>query len=72
MNSAKLSFNQRSSHHSIVTKSPNHICDNSCIIVFALDATYDFGTGSLKTYKSLIVTAPAFSIAPVEYSGQKI
>jgi hypothetical protein len=40
--------------------------------VLARDAIYDLGTGSLNTYKSFMVTAPAFSIAPVEYSGQNI
>src|SRR5438093_1939136 len=44
-NDAKLSFSHRSSHHRMVTRSPNHICAISCRMVSArrsLDASVTF------------------------------
>ena len=40
MNSAKDSFSHRSSHHCMVTRSPNHMWDISCIRVLARPASW--------------------------------
>jgi hypothetical protein len=67
--SAKDSFSQRSSHQRIVTRSPNHMWASSCSTVSARRSTVASGTLDRKTYCSVIVTAPAFSIAPALNSG---
>ena len=66
---AKLSFNQRSSHHRSVTRSPNHMCAISCSTVSARRSLAASVTRERKMYRSLKVTQPAFSIAPEFDSG---
>ncbi len=70
--SANDSLSHRSSHHRMVTRSPNHMCANSCRIVRARRSTMVSVTLDRKTYCSTMVTQPAFSIAPMLYSGVKI
>ena len=68
---ANDSFSQRSSHQRIVTRSPNHMWDNSCSKVSSR-AWYVAGVARLRnTYSSRTVTQPTFSIAPPLYSGTK-
>src|SRR3954466_13543488 len=69
MNSANDSFSQRSFHHFIVTRSPNHMCASSCRIVTTRRSRVASVTFERKTYVSVKVTAPAFSMAPALYSG---
>ncbi len=69
--SANDSFSQRSFHHFIVTRSPNHMWASSWRIVttrrsFTASVTFD-----RNTYVSVKVTAPAFSMAPALNSGTK-
>ena len=68
---AKPSFSQMSSHHFIVTRSPNHWCAISCEMIDAtvLRVPSDARSGSAKRYSSRNVIAPAFSIAPAAKSG---
>src|SRR3954452_22807372 len=67
--SANDSFSQRSSHQVIVTRSPNHMCASSCSTVFARLSSSEWVVRLRKTYSSRRVTQPAFSIAPMLYSG---
>ena len=69
---AKLSFSQRSFHHFIVTRFPNHMCAISCRITSARRRRWFSVGGSRYTIDSLKVTAPTFSIAPWLNSGTKI
>src|SRR6188768_3960828 len=69
--SAKDSLSQRSFHHFIVTRSPNHMCASSCRIVTTRRSLMAAVTLERKTYASVNVTAPAFSIAPALNSGTK-
>src|SRR5690349_8998545 len=66
--SAKDSFSHRSFHHFMVTRLPNHMCASSCSSVRARRSTSASVTLALNTYISLMVTAPAFSMAPMLYS----
>lgn len=68
---ANDSFSQRSFHHSIVTRSPNHMWASSCRMVSARTSYAASVTLERKTYWSRMVTAPAFSIAPALNSGTK-
>ncbi len=69
MYSANDSFSQRSSHQRIVTRSPNHMWASSCRIVNARRSIVASAGFERHTYCSVIVTAPAFSIAPALNSG---
>src|SRR6187431_3786904 len=69
--SAKDTLSHRSFHQRIVTRLPNHMWASSCSTVRARRSTMDSVTLDRKTYISLIVTQPAFSIAPMLYSGVK-
>src|SRR4051794_39864611 len=71
MNVAKLSFSHRSSHHRIVTRSPNHMCAIPWRIVSARRSRSASVTLDRNTYASAIVTQPAFSMAPALNSGTK-
>ena len=66
---ANDSFSHRSFHHSMVTRSPNHMWASSCRIVSARISYAASVTLERKTYWSRMVTAPAFSIAPALNSG---
>ncbi len=68
---ANDSFSHRSFHHSMVTRSPNHMCASSWRIVSARPSYAASVTFERKTYWSRMVTAPAFSIAPALNSGTK-
>src|ERR671928_1856427 len=68
---ANDSFSHRSSHQRMVTRSPNHMCAISCRIVSARLSRADSVTRDRKTYASVKVTQPAFSIAPSLNSGTK-
>ena len=67
--SAKDSFSQRSFHHFMVTRSPNHMWASSCRIVTTRRSLIASVTFDRNTYDSVNVTAPAFSIAPALNSG---
>ena len=69
--SAKDSLSHRSFHQRIVTRLPNHMCASSCSTVRARRSTRASVTLERKTYISLMVTQPAFSIAPALNSGAK-
>src|SRR5919202_1600192 len=69
MYSANDSFSQRSFHHFIVTRSPNHMWASSWRIVTTRRSLTASETFERNTYDSTKVTAPAFSIAPALYSG---
>jgi len=66
MKVANASLSHRSSHHTMVTKLPNHWCIISCSRVFYIrsypDLTFTF---DCWIYASLKVTRPTFSIAPM-------
>ena len=68
---AKLSFSQRSSHHSIVTRSPNHMCAISWATTSATRCRVPADEFWLSTNSAVsrYVTAPQFSIAPAAKSG---
>lgn len=68
---ANDSFSQRSFHHSMVTRSPNHMWASSWRMVSARPSYAASVTLERKTYWSRMVTAPAFSIAPALNSGTK-
>lgn len=68
---ANDSLSQRSFHHSMVTRSPNHMWASSWRMVSARVSYAASVTFERKTYWSRIVTAPAFSIAPALNSGTK-
>ncbi len=71
MKSAKDSLSHRSSHHSMVTRSPNHMCAISCRMTFARRSYDACVTLPRKMNSSRKVTSPGFSIAPRLYSGTK-
>ncbi len=71
MYSAKDSFNHRSSHQRMLTRSPNHICAISCAITYARDSRWASVTADRKIISSRKVTQPGFSIAPALNSGTK-
>src|SRR5665811_1506947 len=71
MYSAKDSFSHRSSHHCMVTRSPNHMCAISCEMVLDRVSTSSWVVAPRKTYWSRNVTQPGFSIAPALNSGTK-
>src|SRR3954447_23084708 len=71
MYSANDSLSHRSSHHRMVTRSPNHMWASSCRIVTARRSMVASGTLDRNTYDSRNVTAPAFSMAPALNSGTK-
>src|ERR1700760_1979356 len=62
--SANDSFSHRSSHHFIVTRLPNHICAISCRITIARTSYMASVTFDRNMRDSVIVTQPAFSMAP--------
>ncbi len=68
---AKPSFSQMSSHHFIVTRSPNHWCASSCPITDAISLRVprEARVSSASRRVSRNVMAPEFSIAPAEKSG---
>ncbi len=67
--SANDSLSQRSFHHFMVTRSPNHMWASSCRIVTTRRSRTASVTRLRNTYVSVNVTAPAFSIAPALNSG---
>src|SRR6478735_6170425 len=69
--SANDSLSQRSFHHFIVTRSPNHMWASSWRMVTTRRSLTASVTLERKTYVSVNVTQPAFSIAPMLYSGTK-
>jgi hypothetical protein len=71
---ANDSLSHRSSHHSMVTRSPNHMCASSCAITSAtrLRSARLMVFGSTSSSVSRNVTAPAFSMAPNSKSGTAI
>ncbi len=71
MYSAKDSLSHRSSHHRIVTRSPNHMWAISWVIVLLRLRISWRVAAPRKTYWSRIVTQPGFSIAPALNSGTK-
>ena len=68
---AKLSLSHRSSHHCIVTRSPNHMCAISCDTTSATRCRVAAGlmAGSTSSAVSRYVMAPQFSMAPAAKSG---
>src|SRR3954464_14786609 len=68
---ANDSFSHRSSHHFIVTRSPNHMCAISCSTVLPRPSCADSVWRERKTMYSLKVTHPGFSMAPKLNSGTK-
>src|SRR5690606_9014599 len=69
--SANDSLSHRSFHQRIVTRSPNHMCASSWRIVTTRRSLTASVTLERNTYDSVKVTQPAFSIAPMLYSGTK-
>ena len=69
MYSAKDSLSQRSSHHSIVTRSPNHMCAISCEIALARSSRSSAVGGVVKSIWSRNRIAPGCSSAPQLSSG---
>lgn len=69
MKSANDSFSHRSSHHCMVTRSPNHMWAISCRMTLARLSYAACVTLPRKMYSSRNVTQPGFSIAPRLYSG---
>src|SRR5690554_1689655 len=67
--SANDSFSQRSFHHFMVTRSPNHMWASSWRIVTTRRSLTASVTFERKTYVSVNVIAPAFSMAPALNSG---
>src|ERR1700694_1451034 len=70
-NVANDSLSHRSSHHRIVTRSPNHMCASSWRMVSARRSYAASVTLERNTLSSLSVTHPAFSIAPALNSRAK-
>ena len=70
-NSANDSFSHRSSHHFMVTRSPNHMCAISCRMTMARTSYIMSVTLERNSNCSEIVTQPTFSIAPALNSGTK-
>src|SRR5215813_10678998 len=69
--SANDSFSHRSSHHRMVTRSPNHMWAISCAITMARVSRSASVTADRNTNSSRNVTSPAFSMAPALNSGTK-
>ena len=69
MYSANDSLSHRSSHHCIVTRSPNHMCAISWAMVLERARISSRAAAPRKTYTSRKVTQPGFSIAPALNSG---
>ena len=69
MYSAKDSLSHRSSHHRMVTRSPNHMCASSCSMVRARIRRASSVAVPRNSRSSRIVTQPGFSIAPALNSG---
>src|SRR5690606_10788124 len=69
--SANDSLSHRSFHQRIVTRSPNHMWASSCSTVTTRRSRMASVTCARKTYASVNVTQPAFSIAPALNSGTK-
>src|SRR6478736_8270685 len=69
--SANDSLSHRSFHHFMVTRSPNHMWASSWRIVTTRRSLTASVTLLRKTYVSVNVTAPAFSMAPALNSGTK-
>ena len=63
-NSANDSFSHRSSHHFIVTRSPNHMCAISCRITMARSSWSASVTRERNSSSSEMTTQPTFSVAP--------
>ena len=70
-NSANDSLSHRSSHHCMVTRSPNHMCAISCRMTMARTSYIRSVTFERNRNCSEIVTQATFSIAPAENSGTK-
>ena len=70
-NSANDSFSHRSSHHLMVTRSPNHMCAISCRITIARISYIASVTLERNRSCSAMITQPTFSIAPALNSGTK-
>mmetsp|Transcript_94997 Transcript_94997/g.284755 ORF Transcript_94997/g.284755 Transcript_94997/m.284755 type:complete len:258 (+) Transcript_94997:1953-2726(+) len=68
---AKPSLSHRSSHHSIVTRLPNHWCASSWMTTSATRCSWreDALASSMSKSTSRYVTRPQFSIAPAANSG---
>ncbi len=70
MYSANASLSQRSSHHCMVTRLPNHMCASSWATTCARSRRSPRVERLRGTkYSSAKVTSPAFSIAPALKSG---
>ena len=71
MNVAKASFSQMPSHHSMVTRSPNHMWAISCMTTLATRfiSASDALAGSIRRSGIRYVMQPRFSIAPCMKSG---
>jgi hypothetical protein len=69
ISSANDSLSHRSSHHRMVTRSPNHMWLISCAITIARCRRLSSVVRDRKTNISANVTAPGFSIAPALNSG---
>src|ERR1700690_1571161 len=67
---AQGTVSHRSSHHFMVTRSPNHMCPISCRITMARFSYEASVTLDRNISDSVIVTQPTFSIAP-PLSGTK-
>ena len=67
---AKDSLSQRSSHHAMVTRSPNHMWAVSCAITSTMFCRVcaDDVAGSKSRIRSRYVMAPQFSMAPAAKS----
>ena len=63
---AKPSFSQRSSHHAMVTRSPNHMCAISCASMLKMRLLVGFAADRRIEQQrfSKVKIAPQFSIAP--------
>src|SRR5215469_10991815 len=71
LNSANDSLSHRSSHHFMVTRSPNHMCAISCRITVARSSYIMSVTLDRNSNRSEKVTQPMFSMAPAANSGTK-
>src|SRR5580658_7477861 len=69
--SANDSLSHKSSHHFMVTRSPNHMCAISCRITLARSSLSVSVTLDRHRSWSVKITQPAFSVAPTLYSGTK-
>src|SRR6187402_3514807 len=68
--SAKDSLSHRSSHHFMVTRSPNHMWASSCMTTTVRNSSRASEVLPRNSSRSSdTVTQPAFSIAPKLYCG---